>query len=65
MAADSSVVASKITKRDAGEIMMTSYKEMQSLLRIHYERSGDLALLPVLDRADDALSMLRGVLHKT
>ena len=54
--------ATKITKRDAGDVMMAAYKEMQSLIRIHYELTGDLNLLPVLDRADNALRMLRGVL---
>ena len=63
MAVDSSVVASKITKRDAGETMMSAYKEMQTLIRTHYERTGDLNLLPVLDRADHALHMMRGVLN--
>ena len=61
MAAANSV-ATKITKRDAGDVMMAAYKEMQSLIRIHYERTGDLNLLPVLDRADDALRVLRGVM---
>ena len=61
MAAANSV-ATKLTKRDAGDVMMASYKEMQMLLRTHYERSGDLSLLPVLDRADDALRVLRGVI---
>ena len=60
MVADSS--ASKITKHDAGVVMMNAFKEMQTLIRIHYERTGDLNLLPVLDRADDALHMLRGVM---
>jgi hypothetical protein len=61
MAAANSV-ATKITKRDAGDVMMSAYKEMQALIRTHYERTGDLNLLPVLDRADDALRVLRGVM---
>jgi hypothetical protein len=54
-----------ITKRDAGDSMMTSFKEMQTLLHTHYERTGDLALQPVLERADHALRMLRGVMSST
>ena len=53
----------KITKRDAGDAMMASYKEMQVLLHTLYERTGDLNLLPVLERAESALRFMRGVIH--
>jgi hypothetical protein len=53
---------SKIDKRDAGDQMMLSYSEMRDCLNRHYERTGDLLLKDVVDRADAALRMLRGVI---
>ena len=51
----------KPTQRNAGDEVIDVFNEMRSLLRMAYERTGDLSIRPVIERADKAMLSLRGM----
>lgn len=48
---------------DAGDAMLASFTEMRKLLHMAFKQ-GNTGLLPVIQRADEAMDALRKALHE-
>jgi hypothetical protein len=48
-------------QRSGGDKVIASFNEMREAIRLLYERTGDLQIKPIIERADEAIATLRGM----